>query len=90
MAVALPDPNRVVAWRPAVPLISEVFHARLVDYRYPMHSHDTWTVLIVDEGALRYDLDRHHHGTAADMIAILPPGVIHDRRVSEPYGRAVK
>lgn len=78
------------AWRPGVPLISEVFHARLVDYRYPPHAHDTWTVLIVDEGAVRYDLDKHAHGAVGDMVALVPPGVIHDGRPSERYGSSAR
>jgi hypothetical protein len=42
-----------------VPGIREVFHARLVDYAYPPHCHETWAVLIVDDGAIRYDLVPH-------------------------------
>ncbi|MDN5858665.1 MAG: AraC family transcriptional regulator [Pseudonocardia sp.] len=74
------DHCRVTAWRPTVPGISEVFHARIVDYAYPRHCHDTWTVLIVDAGAIDYDLDTRHCGASGDTIAILPPGVIHDGR----------
>ena len=55
-----------------------MFHARIVDYGYPSHSHDTWTVLIVDTGAIAYDLDRRQCGAIGDTIAILPPGVTHN------------
>jgi AraC-like DNA-binding protein len=68
----------VDAWVPTVPGIAEVFHARLVDYAYPPHCHDTWTVLIVDDGAIRYDLDSRHCDAARSTVALLPPGVIHD------------
>ena len=34
----------------------EVFHAHFVEHRYPPHVHDTWTILLVDIGAVRYDL----------------------------------
>ncbi|HEV7760971.1 MAG TPA: AraC family ligand binding domain-containing protein, partial [Acidimicrobiales bacterium] len=74
----LPAACRVDAWVPAVPGIAEVLHARLVDYAYPPHCHDTWTVLIVDDGAIRYDLDSRHCGAARQTVAVLPPGVIHD------------
>jgi AraC-like DNA-binding protein len=74
----LPAACRVDAWVPAVPGIAEVLHARLVDYAYPPHCHDTWTVLIVDAGAIRYDLDSRHCGAARQTVAVLPPGVIHD------------
>src|SRR5690349_19590801 len=83
----LPDSCRVVAWRPAVPGISEVFQSRIVDYRYPMHCHRGWTVLIVDDGALRYDLDTRHHGAAGDTVSILPPGVAHNGYPAERFGR---
>ncbi len=83
----IPESCRVVAWRPAVPGISEVFHARIVDYRYPTHCHDTWTVLIVDDGAIRYDLDTRHHGAVGETVSILPPGVAHNGYPSERSGR---
>lgn len=61
-----------------MPGISEVFHARIVDYAYPAHCHETWTVLIVDSGAISYDLDHRHYGASGQIGAVLPPGVIHD------------
>lgn len=68
------------AWRPDIGGVSEVFHARIVDYGYPTHTHDTWTVLIVDDGAISYDLDRRHCGAVGQTVAILPPGVAHNGR----------
>ncbi|GII79140.1 AraC family transcriptional regulator [Sphaerisporangium rufum] len=82
----MPDSCRVTAWRPPVPGISEIFHARIVGYRYPRHCHDTWTVLIVDAGALRYDLDTRHHGAAGAAVSVLPPGVVHDGYPAERHG----
>jgi AraC-like DNA-binding protein len=73
----------VKAWRPAVPGIVEVFHAQMVDYAYPMHCHDTWTVLLIDTGAIRYDLDSRQCGAEGQSIAIVPPGVIHDGRAAD-------
>ena len=68
----------VSAWRPQVPGVVEVFHARFTEYAYPMHVHDAWTLLIVDDGAVRYDLDRHEHGTPHDTVTLLPPHVPHN------------
>ncbi|GGR02493.1 AraC family transcriptional regulator [Streptomyces pilosus] len=68
----------VTAWRPGVPGVVEVFHARFTEYAYPMHVHDAWTLLIVDDGAVRYDLDRHEHGTPHDTVSLLPPHVPHN------------
>jgi AraC-like DNA-binding protein len=80
--------SRVTAWRPAVAGIVEVFHARYVDHAYPMHTHDVWTLLLVDDGAIRYDLDRHgrSHGAVTTRVTLLPPGVAHDGRAAGPHG----
>ncbi len=72
------DASRVVAWHPPVDGITEVFHARLSGYQYPNHVHDDWTLLIVDDGAIEYDLDTRHHGAARDLVTILPPGIAHN------------
>ncbi|PSK96363.1 AraC family transcriptional regulator [Haloactinopolyspora alba] len=78
---------RVTAWRPGVGGVREVFHASFVDHAYPTHTHDAWTVLILDDGAIRYDLDRRHHGAAADRsVTLLPPHVAHDGRSARPSG----
>lgn len=71
---------QIEAWAPDVPGLREVFHARMVDYAYPSHCHDTWAVLIVDDGAIRYDLDRRQCAAAGQTVTILPPGVPHDGR----------
>lgn len=76
----LPARCQVEAWAPKLPGIREVFHARLVDYAYPPHCHDTWAVLIVDEGAIRYDLDHRECLAAGSTVTILPPGIPHDGR----------
>lgn len=78
--------ERVRAWRPEVDGIDEVFHARFVDHAYPPHTHDRWTVIIVDDGAIRFDLDRHHLGAAGATVTVLPPHVVHDGRASTPAG----
>ncbi len=79
-------PAEVVAWRPAVPGLTEVFHARFTDHAYPPHTHDAWTLLLVDDGAVRYDLDRHAHGASPAAVTLLPPGVPHDGRSQFPGG----
>lgn len=61
-----------------MPGIVEVFHAHYTEYAYPMHVHDAWTLLIVDDGAVRYELDRHEHGTPNDTVSLLPPHVPHN------------
>jgi AraC-like DNA-binding protein len=70
--------EQVRAWQPRVPGIVEVFHARFIEHVYPMHAHDFWTLLIVDDGAVRYDLDRHEHGVLGSVVSLLPPHVPHN------------
>ena len=77
----------VTAWRPRVPGVAEVFHAHFVDHAYPLHVHDAWTLLIVDSGAIRFDLDHHQRGaTGAASVTILPPNVPHDGRAATQHG----
>ncbi|MEV4544373.1 helix-turn-helix transcriptional regulator [Micromonospora echinaurantiaca] len=81
-----PAGSHVSAWRPAVPGIAEVFHAHFVDHAYPAHTHDVWTLLIVDDGAIRFDLDRHRHGALRPSVTLLPPHVPHDGRSATRHG----
>jgi AraC-like DNA-binding protein len=74
------------AWRPAVPGVAEVFHASFADHAYPSHTHDTWTLLIVDDGLVTFDLDRHEHGAMPALVTLLPPHVPHDGRNATPAG----
>ncbi|MBX7266557.1 AraC family transcriptional regulator [Micromonospora sp. Llam7] len=81
-----PAGPHVSAWRPAVPGIAEVFHAHFVDHAYPSHTHDVWTLLIVDDGAIRFDLYRHQHGALRPSVTLLPPHVPHDGRSATHQG----
>jgi AraC-like DNA-binding protein len=77
---------RIRAWRPDVPGVAEVLHAHFSEHRYPMHTHDTWAVLVVESGAIRYDLERHEHGVRRSLVTLLPPHVAHDGRSAAPEG----
>lgn len=76
----------VRAWRPRVPGLTEVLHATFASHAYPMHTHDTWTVLMVEAGGVRYDLDRREHLTAGSRVVLLPPHVAHDGRSAGAHG----
>jgi AraC-like DNA-binding protein len=76
----------IVAWKPPIAGIREVLHARFATHAYPLHTHDTWTLFIVDDGAIRYDLDRHARGAVPSMVSILPPYVVHDGRPATSDG----
>jgi AraC-like DNA-binding protein len=74
------------AWKPPVPGVREVLHARFTQHGYPRHTHDAWTLFIVDEGAIRYDLHRSSHGAEPAMVSVLPPHVVHDGRPATGRG----
>lgn len=69
----------VRAWHPPVPAVREVYHAAF-DHAYPAHAHDGWTVMLIDEGAVAYALDRESHIAAPGAVTVLPPGIPHDGR----------
>jgi AraC-like DNA-binding protein len=77
---------QVRAWRPGIGGVVEVLHAYFPSHAYPSHTHDAWTVLIVDEGAVQYDLDHREHGLAQAQVSLLPPNVPHDGRSVRPEG----
>lgn len=76
----------VRAWKPPIPGVREVLHARFPDHAYPPHTHDTWTLFIVDDGAVAYDLDRHARLADRSMASVLPPHVVHDGRPAGAVG----
>jgi AraC-like DNA-binding protein len=74
------------AWKPHVPGVREVLHAAFGAHVYPLHTHDTWTLFIVDEGAIQYDLGRREGRARPSMVSVLPPHVVHDGRPGAPGG----
>lgn len=78
--------EQIAAWRPPVAGLAEVFHAHFVTHAYPMHTHDTWTLLIIDDGAVRFALDHHEHGALRSLVTLLPPHVPHDGRAATAHG----
>jgi AraC-like DNA-binding protein len=80
------DPVSVRAWKPAVAGVREVLHATFGEHAYPPHTHDTWTLFIVDAGAIRYDLDGRDRAAEPSMVSVLPPDVVHDGRPATSAG----
>ena len=78
--------EEMTAWRPHVKGIEEVFHARFVDHAYPPHTHDAWTLLIVDAGIIGYGLNRREHASTGRDVTLLPPQVPHDGRTVTAAG----
>jgi AraC-like DNA-binding protein len=80
------DQQTVHAWRPSISGVTEVFHAHITDHVYPMHTHDAWTLLIVDDGIIQYDLHHREHGASKSLVTLLPPHVPHNGRAAIPAG----
>ncbi len=80
------SPSAIRAWKPPVAGIREVFHARFTEHAYPPHTHDVWTLFIVDDGAIRYDLHGRPFGAGPAMVTVLPPHVVHDGRPATDAG----
>lgn len=78
--------SEITAWRPPVDGILEVLHAYFTDHAYPTHTHDAWTLVIIDDGAARFRLDRHEHSALRPLVTLLPPHVPHDGRSTTPEG----
>ncbi|GAB2617280.1 AraC family transcriptional regulator [Streptomyces capparidis] len=77
----------ITAWRPPVAGIAEVFHAHFTDHAYPAHTHRTWDLMILDDGAVDFALDRRRHGASGTgSVLLLPPGVSHDGRTVTASG----
>lgn len=76
--------DSVRAWHPAVPGLREVLHATFERHAYPAHTHDDWTVLLIDAGAVAYGLDRGRHHAEPTSVTILPPGIPHDGQTATP------
>ncbi|MGX1755712.1 AraC family transcriptional regulator [Streptomyces lydicus] len=82
-----PPRTTISAWRPPVPGIAEVFHAHFTEHAYPSHTHDTWALMILNDGAVDFACDRHRHGvTGTGTVVLLPPGVAHDGRTVTAAG----
>jgi len=79
----------VSAWHPPVPQLVEVLHATFETHTYPAHTHDAWTILLIDDGAVTYELDRARHQAGPASITVLPPHVPHDGRTAQ-VGRSFR
>ncbi len=58
----------------------------MTSHVYPMHTHQAWTLLIVDDGLIRYDLHRHEHGAQHRAVTLLPPRIAHNGRAATSAG----
>ncbi|WP_405375128.1 MULTISPECIES: helix-turn-helix domain-containing protein [unclassified Microbacterium] len=78
----MPPAARIHAWKPAVPGVSEVLHAKMTTHAYPAHVHGDWALMLVDRGAVTYDLGGRTRIADGSAATLLPPGVAHDGRAA--------
>ncbi|MFI5891426.1 AraC family transcriptional regulator [Actinoplanes sp. NPDC051513] len=77
------------AWRPPLDGVVEVLSAHFTGHAYPMHAHDSWTLLILDDGVVHYDLENHERGAFGDLVTLLPPHVPHNGSSTRPFRKRV-
>ena len=63
-----------------------MLHAQWREHAYPAHTHDTWTLLVVDDGVIGYELEGQDHGANARGVTLLPPHLAHDGHSTSSSG----
>jgi AraC-like DNA-binding protein len=64
----------------------EVMHASFVRHRFAKHSHETFTVVLIDDGASRFWYRGAEHIIGAGMVALLNPDEAHTGSPITPNG----
>jgi AraC-like DNA-binding protein len=68
----------------------EGLHATFVRHRYALHTHPTFTIALVEQGAVTFELDGHEHFAPAGTVFVIPPGAAHTGRSATPRGYTYK
>lgn len=68
----------------------EALHARFVDHAYVPHSHPTWTVAVVHDGAARFEVDATQQRADRGELFVLEPEAVHTGMAAVPEGWAYK
>jgi AraC-like DNA-binding protein len=66
----------------------EALHARFVTHAYTPHSHPTWTVAVVHEGAARFEVDTTRQRADRGELFVLEPEAVHTGMAAVPEGWA--
>ncbi|GAA1071142.1 helix-turn-helix transcriptional regulator [Nocardiopsis composta] len=73
-------------WRhPGLPGV-ELLRAHFVRHAFTRHSHDAYTLAVIDAGTEVYDYRGTTHWVGADGIALVEPGVVHTGHSGGPEG----
>jgi AraC-like DNA-binding protein len=68
----------------------EALHARFVRHEYAPHSHQTWTVAVVHDGAARFEVDATRQRADRGELFVLEPEAVHTGMAAVPEGWAYK
>lgn len=68
----------------------EALHARFVRHAYVPHSHPTWTVAVVHDGAARFEVDATQQRANRGELFVLEPGAVHTGMAAVPEGWAYR
>lgn len=68
----------------------EALHARFVSHAYVPHSHPTWTVAVVHDGAARFEVDATQQRADRGELFVLEPEAVHTGMAAVPEGWAYK
>jgi AraC-like DNA-binding protein len=68
----------------------EALHATFVRHRYALHTHETFTIALVERGAASFDLDGFRHVAPAGSTFVIPPNGPHTGESATPGGYTYK
>jgi AraC-like DNA-binding protein len=68
----------------------EALHARFVEHEYAPHSHPTWTLAVVHDGAARFEVDARPQRADSGELFLLEPEAVHTGMAAVPHGWAYK
>jgi AraC-like DNA-binding protein len=68
----------------------EALHARFVRHQYLPHSHPTWTVAVIQDGAARFEVDATHQRADRGELFVLEPEAVHTGMAAVPEGWAYR
>ncbi len=72
-----PANAQVRFWRdPDLPGV-EIRFSRYTEEAFCRHTHDAWSVGLIESGRTTFFLEGEHHDAAARQIALIPPGAVH-------------
>jgi AraC-like DNA-binding protein len=88
LPIAYPEPVKETSRAWTVPELGglEVMHASFVRHQFAKHSHETFTVVLIDDGASRFWYRGAEHIIGAGMVALLNPDEAHTGSPITPNG----